>query len=75
MEICSLSPSPLWGEGWGEGWISDPSVYPRLTNSFPLPSSGGFFCPSILDIDQLQIITLSVAFTACCVFKFVKVYM
>jgi hypothetical protein len=18
-EICSLSPSPLWGEGWGEG--------------------------------------------------------
>ena len=22
MEICSLSPSPLWGEGWGEGWSS-----------------------------------------------------
>ncbi len=21
MEIDSLSPSPLWGEGWGEGWL------------------------------------------------------
>ncbi|KAA0964220.1 hypothetical protein FQ185_22800 [Pseudomonas sp. ANT_H12B] len=20
-QICSLSPSPLWGEGWGEGWF------------------------------------------------------
>jgi hypothetical protein len=75
MKIGPLSPSPLWGEGWGEGWISDQSVYPRLTNSFPLPSSGGFFSPPNLDIDQLQISTLSVAFTACCVFKFVQVYM
>jgi hypothetical protein len=24
MEICSLSPSPLWGEGWGEGWLLNP---------------------------------------------------
>jgi hypothetical protein len=38
---------------------------------FPLPSSGGFLLPPNLDIDQLQISTLSVAFTACCGFKFV----
>ena len=24
MKICSLSPSPLWGEGWGEGWLLNP---------------------------------------------------
>jgi hypothetical protein len=71
IKICSLSPSPLWGEGWGEGWISDQSVYPWLTNSFPLPPQGGFFLPANLDIDQLRISTLSVAFTASCGFKFI----
>jgi hypothetical protein len=37
MKICSLSPSPHWGEGWGEGWILSPTpihLPPKKTYSF-----------------------------------------